>query len=268
VTLLDVWHELVASAALGTDRRDPPSVPDGPVADLIADLQQPAAPERLLQQAAACLAARRGGIVPAAPAALLQSSPSDERPVMPPSSAAAWARIVSDWPVLEDEWLLAVVACGRRLAPELVEPLLARHRGDGTRHARVQLAAGELGEWLIGHLPELACRVSASPDVEQVVTVPKLSISPDLAELLDATPRVAAAFVGEGLSAGRLGAAHRAVLTNFVARVEPRSLTALAAAFDAVDPSSPSIGIALALADLARLRRTMLDDLSPGTLGR
>ena len=54
---------------------------------------------------------------------------------------------------------------------------------------------------------------------------------------------------------------HRAVLVNVIARIQPASLPALVEAIGGVDPSVPSIGLAFALADLARLRHQMLDEL-------
>ena len=60
-----------------------------------------------------------------------------------------------------------------------------------------------------------------------------------------------------------LGVSHRAVLVNVVARINPASLPALGEAIGHVDPSLPTIGLAFALADLARLRHQMLSELEP-----
>ncbi|MFZ2441649.1 MAG: hypothetical protein WAW51_04780, partial [Ilumatobacteraceae bacterium] len=54
---------------------------------------------------------------------------------------------------------------------------------------------------------------------------------------------------------------HRAVLVNLLARMQASSLPAVARAIDRVDPSSPSIGLAFALAHLAHLRHHMLTEL-------
>jgi hypothetical protein len=64
-----------------------------------------------------------------------------------------------------------------------------------------------------------------------------------------------------GLSSAELGRAHKAVLVNLLARMQPASLPAVAQAIDRVDPTSPSIGLAFALADLAHLRHHMLTEL-------
>jgi hypothetical protein len=66
-----------------------------------------------------------------------------------------------------------------------------------------------------------------------------------------------------GLSSGAFGITHRAVLINLVARMQPASLPAVAEAIGQIDASQPSIGLAFALADLARLRHQMLTELEP-----
>jgi hypothetical protein len=48
-----------------------------------------------------------------------------------------------------------------------------------------------------------------------------------------------------------------------VARIQPASLPALVEAIGRIDPSQPTIGLAFALADLARLRHQMLTELEP-----
>jgi hypothetical protein len=165
--------------------------------------------------------------------------------------------------VLEDEWVLAVIQSGRRLAPELVVPLLARHRTDAIRHARALVAAGPLGRWMIEWSPRLACAAKSAVVIEAVGELPELAIVPDLLPVLLAPPAQAARTIADGLSSGAFGISHRAVLVNLVARINPASLPALGEAIGHVDPSQPSIGLAFALADLARLRHQMLAELQP-----
>ena len=86
---------------------------------------------------------------------------------------------------------------------------------------------------------------------------------PDLLPVLWASPQQAARTIAGGLSSGVFGVSHRAVLVNVVARIQPASLPALAEAIGRVDPSQPTIGLAFALADLARLRHQMLTELEP-----
>ena len=261
VTVADYWREMVTVALLGTDRRDPPPPPTGGLADLAADDPQPTPSQRLLQQVAGCAVAQRAGVLPGPSARLIAPPNDDPRPVTPPSATATWRRLVGDWPVLEDEWMLAVIQTGHRLAPELVVPLLARHRTDATRHARALVAAGPLGEWMIEWSPRLACAAKKPPVMEAIGELPELAIVPDLLPVLWASPKQAAHTIAGGLSSGVFGISHRAVLVNVVARVNPATLPQLGEAIGRVDPSLPTIGLAFALADLARLRHEMLVEL-------
>jgi hypothetical protein len=260
-TLEDYWREMVTVALLGTDRRDPPPAPSGGLADLAADDPQPTPSQRLLQQVSGCAVAQRAGVLPGASARLLAPPDDDPRPLTPPAATVTWRRIIADWPVLEDEWMLAVIHSGRRLAPELVVPILARHRTDATRHARALVAAGPLGQWMIEWSPRLACAAKTRPVMEAVGELPELAIVPDLLPVLLASPKQAAHTIAGGLSSGVFGLSHRAVLINVVARINPASLPVLGEAIGHIDPSQPTIGLAFALADLARLRHHMLAEL-------
>ena len=259
----DYWREMVTVALLGTDRREPPPPPSGALRDLAADDPQPTASQRLLQQVAGCTVARRAGMLPGASAPLVAPPADDSRPVTPPSATATWHRVVDDWAVLEDEWLLAVIHSGRRLAPELIVPVLVRYRTDATRHARALVAAGPLGQWMIEWSPRLACTSRKPVVMEAIGELPDLAIVPELQSVLSAPPTQAARTIAGGLSSGAFGTSHRAVLVNVVARIQPASLPAMAEAIGKVDPSQASIGLAFALADLARLRHQMLTELEP-----
>lgn len=260
-TVNDYWGDMVTVALLGTDRREPPVPLAGGLADLAADDPRPTPSQRLLQQVAACTVAQRAGVLPGAAAALVAPPADDPRPVTPPVSTATWRRIVADWAVLEDEWVLAVIHSGRRLAPELVVPLLARHRSDATRHARALVAAGTLGQWMIEWSPRLACTSKQPVVMEAIGELPELAIVPDLLPVLGASPKQAAHTIAGGLSSGVFGISHRAVLVNLVARISPASLPELGEAIGRIDPSQPTIGLAFALADLAGLRHQMLTEL-------
>lgn len=260
------WSEVVTAALLGTDRREPPPPPAGALADLAADLPAPSPSARLLQQVAALAVLRRAGATagPAVPA--VAAPATDPRPHTPPACTDTWQRIVDDWPVVEDEWMLTLVARGWRLAPELVGPVLSRHRADPVRHGRALVAAGPTGEWMIEWWPALACSARRRPSVEQLAELlselPPLPVTPELAPLLstDDGARVATELA-DGLEQGRWGASSRAVLVNLCARLRPSVLRHVDAALGGIDPTGPGVGLAVALHDLVQLRQQMLIEL-------
>ena len=120
---------------------------------------------------------------------------------------------------------------------------------------------GRWPQWLVDHQPHLAGSAKRAPDPEHIGELPDRPTLPELAAVLGAPPRVAADTVMALLDGRALGPSHRAVLVNFVARVSPPALELLAERLDRADPSAPSIGLAFALADLARLRHRMLSEL-------
>jgi hypothetical protein len=255
-TLDHYWAELVTAALLGTDRREPPTPPAGPIADVVADAVRPDGASRMLASVAAVAAARRAGFVGAVPAPTLQAPEPDARPWCSPAAIATWRTIVADWPVLEDEWVLTLVEQGLRLPPDALVELLQRHRGDATRRARVALAGGPLARWLVDQVPELAATTSRAIAAEAVMALPELPVPPELGELLVADAHTFATRLVAGFDAGAFGASHRAVLVNLVARCRPAVLLAAA---DALDRTH--VGIALALSDQARVRHRMLTEL-------
>lgn len=263
-TVDDVWRELVSVALLGTDRRDPPDLADGPasaVDDLVADAVRPTPSERFLAQVAAVVAVRRAAVLPGPSVDPLVPPAVDDRPECAPAAVDRWHHLTASWPVLEDEWTIALVSNGWRLAGELVSPILRRHRTDPVRRARAMVAAGPLGEWLVDQLPDLA-GTRRRVDPESLGELPDLPIPPDLAGLLHRPGAEVAADLARGLEAGTLAAPHRAVLVNLLARVAPDGLLDVAAVLDAVDPVSPGAGLASVLADLATTRHRMLDELT------
>ena len=260
------WDRLVAVAMLGTDRRNPPE-PGGVIADVVDDTVRSTPSERMLAQVAATVAVRRAGVLPRAARAPLAGPETDDRPVCVPAAAERWHHVISSWPVLEDEWLLTLLANGWRMPPDLVPELLTRHRSDPVRRVRAELACGPLAGWLVGHLPELAARGAASsqpdPSADEVAELPSLPIPPDLEPLLFADSVAVARQLAAGIDSGSLAHAHRAVLVNLVARVRPDALGEVAAALEAIDGGSIGFPLASVLADLARTRQRMLDELGP-----
>lgn len=255
-----VWHELVTASLLGTDRRDPPVPPPGPVADLVDDALRPDGASRMLAAVGALAAVRRAAFVPLPPADVLQPPEPDERPWCPPSAVLTWRTIVRDWPVLEDEWVLTVIDQGHRLPPDALVELLARHRSDAVRRARVALAAGPSARWVVEHVPSLRAGTPRTAPVEAVTSVPDLPVPPELHDLLTADAHTVARRLGAGFAAGEFGQPHRAVLVNLVARCRPAVLLDAAESLE-----STGVGQALALADLARLRHRARTELGAPT---
>ncbi len=256
MTLDDYWRELVTASLLGTDRRDPPIPPPGPLADVVADAVRADPAARMLAAVGATSAARRAGFSPGPPATVLQPPAADGRPWCRPAAVATWRRIVAEWPVLEDEWVLTVLERGLRVPPDALVELLARHRNDAIRRARVALAGGPMAAWLVDHVPELAAATGRAAPADAVTSLPDLPVPPELAELLTADAHTFARRLAPGFGAGAYGAPHRAVLVNLLARCRPAVLLDAADALDATH-----VGLALALADLARLRHRMLVEL-------
>jgi hypothetical protein len=253
------WRELVTTAMLGTDRRDPPS---GPFDDLVADTLRAVPSERMLAQVAACTAVRRAGVLPGPPVERLQPPPTDDRPACLPAAVERWHHVTTSWPVLEDEWMLTLITNGWRVAPELVPAVLWRHRSDPVRRARAEGACGPLAAWLVSHVPELGARSARGiVDPETLGALPELPIPPDLLELVGA-PADVGTVLAELIVGGQLGAPHRAVIVNLIARVPPQALRGIASSLGSVDSTSVGYGLASVLADLALARHRMLDELS------
>lgn len=262
ITMAEAWERLVAAAMLGSDRRDPPE-PVPSIADAVDDTLRSTPSERMLAQVAAMVAVRRAGVLPGPALARIAPPDRDDRPICPLAATERWHHVTTSWPVLEDEWMLTLIVNGWRLAPELVPDVLARHRRDAIRRTRAEVAAGPLGTWLVDHLPEFASPAAPgpAPAAESIAELPPLPIPADLEPLLHASgPETARALVA-GITSAALAHSHRAVLVNLIARMQPDALADVATALDRVDAASIGFPLASVLADLARTRRRMLDEL-------
>jgi hypothetical protein len=251
------WSTLVTASLLGTDRRDPPEPPDGPLADVVADAVRPTPSGRMLAAVAACTVARRAGMRPRPPVGRLAPPDADGRPIVPPAAARRWRQLVTTWPVLEDEWLRIVAARGWRLPPDVLVGLLHRHRTDRARRAMVTQLAGPAAAWIVDHLPELAAPAGPAR-AEPEAGVP--AVSPELAPYLAADTGAIVTAIAGGMAEGAFGPPHRAVLINFVVRCRPEALAPLAEELRTVDSSG--VGLAQLLADLAATRHQMLTELN------
>jgi hypothetical protein len=263
-TPTEFWDALVTGALLGTDRRDPPEPPPGPLADVVADAVRPTPSGRMLAAVAACTVARRSGIRPRPPVAPPAPPAPDGRPLVPPAASRRWRNVATAWPILEDEWLDTVEQRGWRLPPDVLVGLLRRHRNDGQRRAQVMRMAGPLGPWIVDQFPEIgqppSRRLPGTGRPDHAGPRPSMAVSPELHPLLAAEPEAVVAAVAGGLASGELGPPHRAVLVNLVARCRPDTLAPLAAALRAVESSS--VGLSHLVADLAATRHEMLEELA------
>ena len=260
-----LWRDLVTAALLGSDRREPPD-PGGPIGDLVADAVRDDASSRMLATVAACVTVRRAGVRPGSPTEPLGPPDHDDRPPCTPAAVARWYHITTSWPVLEDEWILTCIEQGWRVAPELVPPLLRRHRRHAVRRARAVVAVGPTAVWLAGHVPDLgaADRIGSltAAEVERLGELPDLPIPPELAGLLDSTGSEVGGAIAIGIENGTFAEPHRAVLVNLLARCVPGGLGDVADVLDAVDRRSSGLALAISLGDLATTRARMLDELS------
>jgi hypothetical protein len=261
-SLTEHWHDLVTVALLGTDRRDPPTPPAGPLADVVDDTVATTPSARMLAAVAGCVAARRAGLRPLAAAAPPTAPPDDDRPLVAPIAARRWWSVIRAWPVLEDEWLAIVERTGRRLPPDVLVGVLRRHRTDGTRLAQVLRMGGPTASWLLEHQPSLRSSTTLRRPPGVGDPLPGLAVPPDLLSLLDAGADVVVPAVVGGFRDGAFGVAHRAVLVNFVARARPDVLLPLASALAAAELPHTGAGLAASLAELAATRAHMLEELA------
>jgi hypothetical protein len=270
-TAADTWAELVTVGLLGTDRRDPPELPDGPIADLVADALRPTPQGRLLASVSATVVARRCGVLPLQPRPPLMPPDADGRPMLPVVAARRWFAVVANWPVLEPEWLAAASAHGWRPSPDVLVAMLRRHQRSPHVAASIVAFGGPVAPWLIEHQPDLVpFTARQDPPAEPRV----LPVPAELEPLLGGPPDGIATAVASGLAAGHYKWSHRAVLLNTAARVARASLPAFIAALEtgrdrlethgheSREPGSP-LSLWESLIELAAVRRDMLDELEP-----
>jgi hypothetical protein len=256
--IMSSWNHLVTAALLGTDRRDPPVPPPGPIADAVSDLALVAGDEsadvRLLNQVAVTTIARRASTRPQASVARLAPPPVETRPLCSAAAAESWRRIVGQWPVLEDEWLALAWQHGVSLPGDLVVDLLERHRRDPARTAVIAAIAGDVVPWLSEHVPSVG-RYQPSAHAVDPCVLPPLPIAPSLEPLLLADGSTFSGTLVAELVSGQLTAMHRPVLLNLIARCRTIVLDDL---IDAMSALAETDGVAASLVELARCRRDML----------
>jgi hypothetical protein len=254
------WAELVSVALLGTDRRDPPDPPAGPLAELALEHPGVDAAGALVQQVAALTVLRRAAALPAPPPPLLVRPTDDPRPCNPPAAADLLRRVIADWPALEAEWLALAAAGGWRLSPDLVPLLLARHRARPETRPAVEHLAGPVAAWLADLVPGLAAAPRRSSAAGTVVELPG-----ELEQVVDADASAVVAVVADGLRRQRYTSPSRSVLVHLVARVRPSELDGIRHRLEHLDPQMAGIGLAYHLADLAATRLAIHRHLTPET---
>ena len=275
VTLTDAWNEAVTAGLLGTDRRDPPELPTGAVADVVADALGATPAERLLATVAALTAATRAGISPAPPCATLQPPDADHRPALPAAAARRWHGIVAHWPLLEPEFLAVATDAGWRPSPDVLVAMLGRARRSPFRRRAVLAFGGAVAHWLVDHLAELGAAGSGRPtrrDAAEDEPTAELAVPAELRAAFELPPGELAAVIVAGLHEGVFRWAHRSVLLNAVAAMPAAALPAVIAALTdgrteqerrtaaGHDPAVP-LGLWESLLELATVRQAMLEEL-------
>lgn len=156
---MSAWNEHVTAALLGTERRDPPVLPEAP-----AEAGDRAG--RLLDQAALLAVRRRAGLVPsgAAPEPVAPA-PVEDRPVVPRAAAARLRRILAgEQTRVLPEWLGAAAERGYRVPAQALPDLLERGRGDRALRPPIARAAGRRGVWLALQNTDWAYLVGSGDD--------------------------------------------------------------------------------------------------------
>lgn len=260
----DTWDQLVTAAVLGTDRRAPSDLPDGPLADLVADAVERDPARRLLTAIATVGAARAAGFRPDPPVPTPPPPIPDPRPWCPTEATRTWMRIRREWPVLEDEWIRAVVAGGWRLPADVTVALLERYRGDPARRRWVIRAAGPVAEWICDLAPVLRARATRTVDDDGGdAALPPLPMPERLAAALDADVDGVVAAIEAVIGSAGSPAAQRAVLVHLVARCRPDVLVGTARRLRSGSVPSGWSATVDALVELAELRHRMRVELTP-----
>jgi hypothetical protein len=258
------WHELFSAALLGTDRRLPPTAPPGPIAELLVELPPPDVASGLLDQVAAAAALRRAGAAPLRSMAALQPPPTDLRPQVPAAAADRLRHLLDSWPVLEAEWLQAVIDGGWRLGPDTAVALLRRHRTEPAVRELVERAAGPLAAWVVAQVPSLAPAKRASSNVaSDDLRPPLVGVPEELVAALGGPVDDIAATLALRFRLHRLTPGDRAPLVAFLVHVPVVVLADVAATLHAVYTDAAGTMLAAYLADLATTRHQMILDLAP-----
>ena len=159
---MNAWRELVSTALLGTERREPTAA-----VPLAVVREKPE--EQLLARAATATVYRRAGARPRQGVSPLQPAATETLPRCSEAAALRLAAILGgEFMGVLDEWLGLAAARGVRVPEELLPALLAAGRG---RSDAVLAVAGERGRWL-GRVDETwALGVGVGDDIWRTGTI-------------------------------------------------------------------------------------------------
>jgi hypothetical protein len=170
------WDGLVATALLGTQRRevDTTGLPDS--VRRLAESTGGEDPARALLTAAALLAGyRKAGRLPLREVTPLSVAVPDDRELVPARARRRLlALLTGDRIYLLGEWLSVVAERGLRVPPETLPDLAEAARGRTDLRRSVVAAAGPRGAWLAGFRSEwafLGDQAAGGPEVWQLGTI-------------------------------------------------------------------------------------------------
>ncbi|MGD9703553.1 MAG: hypothetical protein AB7Q42_01795 [Acidimicrobiia bacterium] len=263
-SLADHWTGLVSTALLGTERRAAPASIGSPLDELTRMRGQHDDADLVLDRVASITVMRRAGLRPGPIVPGLLPAPDDSRPVCRPAAVERLHDLLDQWPVLVDQWLAELDRGGWRLPPDAAVELLGRWRNEPARRAVVHHLAGPIAEWLVELFPEqLAPRHGGKVGATGADDANHRPLPPDVAPLAALDARSLAAALASGLEQGLLGVRHRPALIALLLQVAPERLAPVADALERAGTNPTTMGLALSLADLARTRLAMIEELTP-----
>jgi hypothetical protein len=163
------WHDLVAIALVGTDRRAELPAPPAALAPLLGQIAAPSAAAALLGAAAAAsLYARAGSLPPAAASEAVAPCPDGDLATCGPRAARHLAALLDGrQDAILREWLAALAASGRRAPDAALPALLERARAEQELRPAVVATLGARGRWLAALNPDWRFAVEGAAAIGQ-----------------------------------------------------------------------------------------------------
>ncbi|MCC7447233.1 MAG: hypothetical protein IT324_07440 [Anaerolineae bacterium] len=154
---MTIWHDMVATALLGTERQAPNLPPPGdPLGDLLAQIVTNDKEHALLSAAAVIAFHQRAGRLPASDTQpLIAPCEADDQPLCRSPSAQHLAMMLdgAHRDVLP-EWLATLAAVGRRVPEEYIPALLDAGKRDTDLRPLILPVIGRRGSWLAAQNPD------------------------------------------------------------------------------------------------------------------